>query len=203
MYGTLTQDFAERASSLITQGSRASLLYAALEIRMGVEARLQSYVQASDEVSDALKRGWQIPKLFKGLGRTFSNSSQVVEFIVSAGTTAPVVMHFIPVSNRLRNHAERLGNALHYTAVSHSGDEWWSDLEESLTDALRDLKVCAKATLLGVPLLDPKSGHVLTKFEFHNHDPRFELMQHLATTREPHQFKVTYLSTDGYYASAR
>lgn len=203
MYSTLTQDFAERAEALIATGSRANLLYAALEIRLGVEARLQSYVQASDEVSDALKGGWEIPKLFKGLEKTFSNSSQVVEFVVSASGNDSVIMHFIPVSSRLRNYAARFGAALHFTAVSHSSDEWWSSLEASLVDALRDLHVCAKATLLGVPLRSKETGEVLTKFEFHNSDPRFDLMQRLAGSRELHQFKVTYLATDDYYASAR
>ena len=203
MYSTLTQSYVDRAAALIATGSRANLLYAALEIRMGVEARLQSYVQANDQVSRDLKRGWEIPKLFKGLEKTISNSSQVAEVVISASGCDPVAMQFIPVSARLRKHAERFGNALHFTAVSHSTDEWWSSLEASLDDALRDLRVCARATLLGVPLLDPKTGQVLTKFEFHKSDPRAELMQRLATSKEPHQFLITYLSTDGYYASAR
>src|SRR5690606_34821618 len=123
MYSTLTQGFADRASALLHAGSRAELIYAALEIRMGVEARLQSYIQANDEVSERLKRGWQIPKLFKGLEQTFSNSSQVVEFHISADGADTVTMCFIPVSRRLRSHAERFGNVLHYTADSHMTDK--------------------------------------------------------------------------------
>jgi hypothetical protein len=203
MYSTLTHDFARRASALASTGSDADLLYATLEIRLGVESRLQSYVQANDQVSAALKRGWQIPKLFKGLEGTFSNSSQAVEFVVSAPGIAPVKMHFIPVSSRLKRHAERFGQALHVTAGSHSSAKWWADLRSAVIEALRDLEICAQATLLGVPLQDPRTGHVLTKFEFHKDDPRLDLMQRLAESREPHNFMVTYLSTEGYYASAR
>ena len=203
MYRTLTYNFAQRAAGLAATGTRADLIYAALEVRMGVEARLQSYVQANDEVSSALKKGWQIPKLFKGLEKTFSNSSQVVEFVTSVPGVEPVKMHFIPVSSRLRGHAERFGNALHLTAHSHSSERWWADLKLSVDEAVRDLEVCAQATLLGVPLRDPRTGHVLTTFEFHNDDPRLELMQRLAESKAPHNFMVTYLSTEGYYASAR
>ena len=202
MYPTLTYHFAERARALVSSGDRASILYAALEIRMGVESRLQSYVQANDEVSSALKKGWQIPKLFKGLEGTFSNSSKVVEFTVSTGDTGQVAMHFIPVSAALKNHAERFGNALHVTANSHSSDNWWDALEASVRDAVRDLEICAQATLLGVPLLDPE-GQVHTKFEFHSSDPRLELMQSLARTRAQHKFNVSYIATESYYASAR
>lgn len=203
MYSTLTQAYADRAAALIETGQRDSFLYAALEIRMGVEARLQSYVQANDQVSNAIKRGWEIQKLFKGLENTFSNSTQVVEFVMSASGHDPVAMHFIPVSDRLRKHANTFGNALHFTASSHSSDEWWASLELALVDAIRDLQVCAKATLLGVPLQDPRSGQVLTKFEFHNTDPRIELVQGLASSKELHEFKVTYLATDHYYETSR
>ena len=203
MYSTHTQDFAKRARDLLATEQSDKLLYAALEVRLGVEARLQSYVQANDQVSSAIKRGWQIPKLFKGLEKTFSNSSQVVEFVVSAADVDPVKMHFIPVSDQLRNLAERFGNALHLTASSHSSPTWWQELRTSVEQATRDLEICSGATLLGTPLREHKTGQIFTKFEFPDGDPRYELMTKLARTREPHQFSVTYLSTEGYYASAR
>ena len=202
MYPMLTYHFAERARALASSGNRGSLLYAALEIRMGVESRLQSYVQASGEVSSALKKGWQIPKLFKGLEKTFSNSSQVVEFTVSTLDAGQVVMHFIPVSAALRSHAERFGDALHVTANSHSTADWWDTLEASVLDATRDLEICGQATLLGVPLLDPE-GQVHTKFEFHSSDPRLALMQSLARSKEQHRFNLSYIATEPYYARAR
>jgi len=202
MYPTLTYHFAQRAAALASTGSKADILYAALEVRMGVEARLQSYVQANNQVSAALKKGWQIPKLFKGLERTFSNSSQVVEFVTSVPGIEPVKMHFIPISSRLKCHAERFGNALHVTADSHSSEQWWNELELSVREAIRDLEICGQATLLGVPLLEPGTGHVLTAFEFNNDDPRLEIMRRLANSKAPHSFMVTYLSTEGYYASA-
>lgn len=203
MYGTLTQDFADRASELLAQRSRASILYAALEVRMGVEARLQSYVQANDEVALSLKKGWEIPKLFKGLEKTLSNSSQVVELGVSLGSAPPVLFHFIPVSARLRSHAARFGGALHVTADSHGDDRWWVDLEKAVEEALQDLKVCARASLLGVPLLDPRADQIHTKFEFHRSDERLELVKGWASTRGVQHFSVTYISTEDYYASAR
>lgn len=170
---------------------------------MGVEARLQSYVQVNDQVSIALKNGWKIHKLFQGLERTFSNSSKVVEFVTSVPGIDPVVLHFIPVSARLKRSAERFGEALHITADSHSAEQWWNQLRMSVDEAILDLNICAKATLLGVPLFEPRTGQVHTKFEFHTDDPRFALMKGLAATKEPHSFRVSYVDTEDFYAQAR
>ena len=201
-YSTWTGAFADRAGELLATGSRASLLYAALEIRMGAEARLQSYVQASDEVTAALKRGWQVHKLFKGLERTFSNSNQVVRFTVRT-QDREVEMHFIPVRQRLLDHVNRFGNALHYSSGGHADDAWWGDLELSARDALQELRVCAKATLLGVPLMRTDSTEVLTKFEFPAGDARAAYLMDLAHSGSEHQFLVDYIPTEFFYMTER
>ncbi|WP_146093124.1 hypothetical protein [Xanthomonas arboricola] len=204
MYSTLPQAYADRAKALIHGRTRAELLYAALEVRMGVEARLQSYVQASSQVSSALKRGWEIHKLFKGLEGTFSNSNQVVELEVSAlgNDSDSALMHFIPVRKRLRDCVVRFGNALHYTRDSHSSEEWWKVLEESVVAAVRDLEVCSKATLLGVPLQNSSSTQVQLKFEFRKDDPRIAVVQRFAVSGQGLSFRVSYIPTEEYYANA-
>ena len=58
MYHTNPSSYAKRATQLLASNEPADLLYAVLEIRMGVEARLHSYIQASEEVTAALKKGW-------------------------------------------------------------------------------------------------------------------------------------------------
>lgn len=50
-YLTLTKSFVARAQELFDSGDPAKLLYAALEVRMGTEARLQSYVHAHNQIS--------------------------------------------------------------------------------------------------------------------------------------------------------
>lgn len=201
-YSTLTSRFAGRARSLIDSGDRASLLYAALEIRLGVEARLQSYVQASHEVSAALKKGWQIPKLFSGLEKTFSNSSQVVEFTMSSPSSPPITLHFVPVNAQLKRDAEQFGNALHVTAKSHSEDDWWTALRMVAERAVVDLEICSRATLLGVPLMND-SGQVHLAREFHESDERIGAIQALAKTGAPHRMKVDHIPSVSYYAAQR
>jgi len=203
MYLTLTQSYADRAASLIESGTKANLLYAALEIRMGVEARLHSYVQASNQTSSALKRGWEIHKLFKGLEKTFSNSTQVVELEMFAPGLDSETMRFIPVRRQLKSNVEKFGNALHFTPDSHIGDEWWGNFKESLVDSLADLNVCSKATLLSVPLQNHDSTQVQFKFEFHNSDPRIDFVKNFASIGKPINFRVGYIPTEEYYASAR
>ena len=203
MYHTNPSSYAKRATQLLASNEPADLLYAVLEIRMGVEARLHSYIQASEEVNAALKKGWEIPKLFKGLEKTFSNSRQVMELVISSESTPPLKLHFIPISNRLRKFAERSGDVLHHSPKREQSEKWWSELRERTKSALVDLNICASASLLGVPLMNPRTNQFTPKFLFPSGDPRLQIIQDLARTQGPHGFMISYLSTEGYYQAAR
>jgi hypothetical protein len=201
-YSPYTSAFAERAQILFERGDAASLIYAALEIRMGVEARLQSYVHAHEEISRQIKNGWKIKQLAKGIEKHFRESNVVTELTLTdqADNSELVTLYYIPISRQLKLCAEQLGGFLHYREYKvERNDEWWLKLKDTVQRGLKGLKVCAQANLLGPPIWKPESGQVDLKLEFANGDPRLPILEMLGRTRQLHTVAVKFIPTNEYY----
>jgi hypothetical protein len=61
-YGVSPLDYAKRARSLSKLGDHASLVYASLELRCGIESRLQQHASVAVGVSKGQASAWEITK---------------------------------------------------------------------------------------------------------------------------------------------
>ena len=62
-YGLHAREYLARARACLAEKSAPSLFWAAFELRCGIEARLQQYVEAQRENTAKIKQGWRIAKL--------------------------------------------------------------------------------------------------------------------------------------------
>ncbi len=69
-YEISSRDYLRRARECVREDSVSSLFYAALEVRSGIEARMQEYLEVWDHIAKKKKRGWRIVDL----GRNVENS---------------------------------------------------------------------------------------------------------------------------------
>jgi hypothetical protein len=117
----------------LAEGSRASLFYAALELRFGIEARLQQYLETQREVSRKKKKGWRVAVMAKNIEKIFQTGDTIVQISFWDQAEAkfePFSVYYTPVSSQLRKNAERLGNYLHATGHRRTEEkEWWDNLE--------------------------------------------------------------------------
>lgn len=161
-----------RAKQLLTSAEKANLIYAALELRCGVEARLKEHASVAVGVSKAQLGQYEIRKLSKtvyeafGLGDTFLLVLlQLVDGRVGQFTYAPV-------SSQLQDIAARLGDYLH--AVPHErvvADGFWTELRSMLTEGCGLLELACSSELLR-----PTFEHGL-HFCLPPGDPRIEIVR--------------------------
>lgn len=109
-YANLPQDYARRATDLAADGSPESLFYAAIEIRLGTEARLRSYVNARDCIEKAKKKGWKVQHLAKGLESAFVSANKVVamRYVLENADVPQILLRFTPVTKALQKVVQRL-----------------------------------------------------------------------------------------------
>lgn len=203
-YAVSSSSFSERASALAASDRRADLLYAALELRLGIEARVQSYVHANEQISNQLKKGYHAGKLTSALRATHSDGRNVaiIEVRPKSGSDG-CRFEFIPLSSNLSSAYDKLGNFLHYKEKGPSfTDEWWGQLGVLLPAACKDLEVCVRGNLLGVPLWKRSTNQLSLKIELPNGDHRLDLIKGLFESGKEHEIGVEYVPTDIYYARA-
>ncbi len=203
IYWTMTSSFVARAEKLISSGEKAHLIYAALEVRMGIEARLQSYVHAHKDISLKIKNGWEISKLSKTLENNGNWVKRVCEldFATERDGESLAKLYFIPVSAELQAIGGQLGDFLHYREGSIKRDAmWWARLEDTLKRGISDLRICARANLLGPPLARKDDASIIdVKTEFHPSDPHHSLLLDLSKKKSQLSFKVNYFSVPQFY----
>ncbi|MDP3610189.1 MAG: hypothetical protein Q8R74_14060 [Methylophilus sp.] len=206
-YPTNSIKFAARARELFESDSRANHLYAALELRLGIEARTQTYIQTNDQISKEIKNGYHAGKLTKALKATHSDGKFVAKISFQIDSDKQIVRssyHFIPLSENLLGIYNKLGDFLHYKENGHSfEDAWWDKLKLLLNSGIRDLEVCSNGGLLGVPIWQKSTGQINVKLELASEDPRYEIIKNLAISKESHIVNVEYSDTEKYYESAR
>ena len=78
-YGLHARDYLARTRACLAKGSPATLFYAAFELRCGIEARLQQYLEAQRENTGKIKQGWRIAKLARHVNRRFKTGDKVVQ----------------------------------------------------------------------------------------------------------------------------
>jgi hypothetical protein len=107
-YEISARDYLARMQARLADGDRASLFYAAFELRCGIESRLQQYAEVANDITGKKKIGWRVVKLTADIESVFATGDKVVELAFPGKR-----LFFTPVRKSLRKTAEQMGNYLH------------------------------------------------------------------------------------------
>lgn len=163
-----SRSYLERAEQRLAEDRDYALFYAALELRCGIESRLQEYLDVWDHVSKKQKKGWSIMNRGRNVEKVFRVGNSVVRWAIHEQSTQQLIVCFYhtPVTKALRARGERLGNYLHALKRYHAPeDPWWVNLREELQAAVRELRTANTGTLLGPPLMKKGTGQVDMRLE--------------------------------------
>jgi hypothetical protein len=110
-----TRDSLNRARKRLDEGTTESLIYAALELRLVIEARLLKYMDAIEELPKKKRKGWRIPDLGSNLENTIREANCIIEImIIDKITLKPLVLfYYTPISKELIKKGEKIGELLH------------------------------------------------------------------------------------------
>lgn len=157
-YGIGARDYLERSRQQLELGTSATLFYAAFELRCGIEARMQQYLDDQQQIERRLREGWRIAHLRRGLERAFGpGGERIVAITVESGEIASPVslktFFYTPVGRDLQNGAERLGEYLHSMRQPRAPDDsWWKDTRVFIEAIHKGLEQACLGTLIGPPL---------------------------------------------------
>ena len=152
-----SRDYLARARMLLDENSQQALFYAAFELRCGIEARLQEYLEVQEHLSEKRREGWRIAELSKNLKRAFDDGDKIIEFGISdAKSGERITLYYTPVRASLKKNGQQLGNYLHpMKKFKVTGDVWWKHFRELLESTYQGLKLATTGILLGPSLLSP------------------------------------------------
>ena len=180
---------------LLASNKRPEMLYAALELRCGVEARLNEYLQPQEEAGLKLKQGWRIPVMGKAVDPGKRWGDRVFRVDVYTADAPMRSLLYTPVRARLRNLAGQMNPLLH-AAKNVRDDRWWASKQALLEQVVDELSFSTKGQLLAVPVVDPKQGTVRMYME----EP-FTDLQKTLTPGKMTAMHVQWLDDDGLEAS--
>ena len=165
---TPSRAFLARAKQRAAEETLDDLLHAALDLRLGIEARLHEYHDAAEEVATLKKRGWQVSGLERGINRAYQLGDKIASLEIQDPTSKEVREQFLytPVSRRTRQIAERLGDFLHYTERFRPRDEKWvTELRNLVDEGIAGLTAATTGTLLSPLMKKGNSGEAVVLAE--------------------------------------
>lgn len=127
--------YLDRAEKLLLQPDASSLVYAAFELRCGVEARMQEYASHSNTISKRQSNDWRIRHLARTIDSAFRLGDTMLILSVNLKSGGVARFLYAPVSSRLQKIAERCGDYLHARQVQdEQTQERWDELREMLIE---------------------------------------------------------------------
>ena len=121
----------ERAKKLLESfdnGSIESLFYAALELRMGIEARLYAYIDASVSATKRPTKPikeYSATKLLNTLSRIDPNSKEPLTMLFGLGKGSHSTrLEYTPVTRKIASDHGKLGEILHH-AIFRNNKHWY------------------------------------------------------------------------------
>lgn len=191
-YDVSTESYVSRVEELLRRGDEASLLYAALELRCGVEGRMKEYLDPLEHIPKALKKEYSVVKLGRTVDSAFQMTDQICLFTVALPDGETVVLKYIPVPKRLQQIAARVGDALHFSGEDSADDpKWWGQLRNIVEEGHDWLSFVATGDLMGLPLINLKTKQTVLRIVFKSEDPRRDRLDRLAQGAE-HLIRVAY-----------
>lgn len=135
------------------------MFYAAFELRCGIEARMEEYLQVWEHIAEKEKTGWSIVNLGRNIEEAFRTGDSVVRWAVHDRQSKRLIvcLYHTPVTKQLQERGKKLGNYMHSAKqLRPVEDPWWSMFRHELLTTARELRIANTGTLLGPPLM--KSG---------------------------------------------
>lgn len=193
-YPTASSDYLERAKVLLDEGTEASLIYAALELRCGVEARLKEYIETIDHIPKNQKKDWAVAKLGRSIETAYRTGDKIMIFTIQFPEDGEQLqLMYTPVSKRLQELAKRFGDYLHApheeTVVN---TVWWQQLRNLLKEAYPLLMLANGGDLIGLPLIHRPTKRMSVRVVFKEEDPRYKLLARL-TQGATHKVTINYI----------
>lgn len=167
-YGISSRDYLDRAKECLAIDEPRALFYAAFEIRCGVEARMQEYLEAQKHVSKKKRQGWQVAQLARNIEDVFRLGEKDAVIRVRDPESKEVLFEarYTPVRKSLQKRVEKLGNFLHSAKKHHPpGSPFWEEFRKELEVAVAQLERATFGNLLGPMLLHPDKKHIDMKLE--------------------------------------
>lgn len=147
-----------RAWDLLSTGKQSDMLYAALELRLGIEDRLHQVRNARAENFTRQRGDWKIAALGKELEGAFKTGDKICVFGIQT-TTGYKSIFYTPVSRELRTLGGRIGDMVHYRSQGRD-EEWWMTQAKVLRRCVDLLSTSLSGAMLGPPLKNTKTGKV-------------------------------------------
>ena len=163
LYEVGSSDYLHRARERLDDKTSESLFYAAFELRCGIEARMQQYLEVQEALSKKKKTGWRIAVLGKITDKFFRTRNKIGEFSFFDKSTGKKIgtLYYTPITSHLRKMAEQLGSLLHAAQKLRGlDDSWWDRTRTYLGAVYAQLRIANLGTLLGVPLRNRKTGQL-------------------------------------------
>jgi len=195
-YRIHSRDYMRRARICLDEDNPQSMFYAAFELRCGIEARMQQYLEAQNHISSKMKRGWQIAQLGKNIEKTFRTGDKIIEFAIHDRDAKILldVLYYTPVNSKLKKMGERLGNYLHVMKEHHDEDDrWWATSRRFLEDVYVELQKANVGTLLGVPLINRRTKSVDMSIEPAEGEDSETLLRRIGVPGTQIMVRVSYL----------
>ncbi len=162
-YGVRSHDYLQRARQRLDEGTPEGTLYAALELRCGIETRIQLYLAAQTESDKLRKDGWKVAVLGKELERRFKLGEKTIHIQVLDKDDNTVIddWFYTPVTPKLRSLHGKLGNYLHaLKRLRATNDPWWQQARDFMEGVYIELEKATRGNLMSVPLMNSENREV-------------------------------------------
>lgn len=191
-YSISSRAYLARAKECLAEHDPRFLFYAAFEVRCGIEARMEEYLEVQEHISKKKRRGWRVAELAKNIEDAFRTGQWDTVLRVRDPETNELLLEtrYTPVKKSLQKKAEKLGNYLHSAKKPHTSDSpFWKQFRKELEEAVSELEHANSGRLLG-PLLISPSGLVDLKIELPTPDSKEAVTRALYGGNKV--FEVTY-----------
>jgi hypothetical protein len=168
-YGFDVYAYLARARCQLDVEDNAALFYAALELRCGIEARVQQYLDAREDIAKHKKKGWRLATSEKELNRVSKSIFGIAEVILSADDASGLArLFYTPVRQSLVRAGEQLGELLHRIRSNREhSDPWWGDVRNKLETTFTALEFASLGTLLAPPMQSPNKNQIHINAFYH------------------------------------
>ena len=162
-YGILSEDYLSRAKERITEATKASLFYAALELRCYVECRQAEYLEAQRAFVKSVPPAWKIGHQWRSLQKVMKGHRiQHIRMIYSSNLSLDGF--YVPVSDELRNGAERMSDLIHAQRKAYESDDaWWGKKRDEIVSLYRLAWTCQQGNMLAPALISDRDGKMISR----------------------------------------
>lgn len=162
-YGIEAGDYLSRAKDRLTEGTKTSLFYAALELRCYVECRQAEYLEAQRTFVKSVPPAWKIGNQWRTLQNVMKGHRiQHIRMIYSQGFSLDG--YYVPVSDALKNGAERMSDLIHAQRKAYSDEDlWWIKKREEIVGLYRLAWVCQQGNMLAPALISHRDGKMISR----------------------------------------